>query len=145
MRVFLLSPDVNANIYFQGGVWTPDVMYTSHMFAKILLRVHTSRVWKAMLSVTSEHNPLGPPVWKSNKDEWMECPPLSMVVFAATLTVNALRCCAAGGDQSWVPMDEPSHRQIYSELFTHIERDWDSPKLGNRVKAQLKRALNGIQ
>lgn len=120
-------------------------MYTSHMFAKILLRVHTSRVWKAALSVTSEHDPLGPPVWKSNNDEWMGCPPLSVIVFAATLTVNALRCCAAGGDQSRVPMDEPSHRQIYSELFTHIERDWNCPELGHRVKAQLEKALNSIQ
>lgn len=120
-------------------------MYSSHMFAKVLLRIYTSRMWKAALSVTSEKDPLGPPAWKINKDQWIECPPLSVIVFAATLTFNALRCCAAGGDQSRVPMDEPSHRQIYSELLTHIERDWNSHELGPRVQIQIERALNGIQ
>lgn len=115
------------------------------MFAKVLLRIHTSKVWKAALSVTSEKDPLGPPVWKVVEHEWIQCPPLSVIAFAATLTINALRCCAAGGDQSRVPMDEPSHRQIYSELLTHIERDWNSPELGQRVRAQIEKALNGIQ
>jgi hypothetical protein len=118
-------------------------MYASQMFAKILLRITTSKVWKAALSVTSEKDPLDH-VWRTDPNDWMVSPPLPTIVFAGTLTINALRCCAAGGDQSRVPMDEPSHRQIYAELLAHVERDWNSPALGEQVKLQIEKALNGI-
>lgn len=128
--------------FIQGGERTPEVMYTSHMFSKILFRIYTSKLWRSAL-FAFEDDPLDPD--RPNEDNWMPCPPLSVLAFAATLTINALRCCVAGGNQSQVPMDEPSHRQIYSEVLEHIKRDWNSPELGQRIQAQIEKALNSIQ
>lgn len=61
-------------------------MYASPMFAKVLLQVHTSRLWSTAMCIQTDYDPLDPDL-RIIKD-WMPCPPLSIVVFAATLVSN---------------------------------------------------------
>ncbi|KAF9643855.1 hypothetical protein BDM02DRAFT_3191125 [Thelephora ganbajun] len=78
------------------------------------------------------------------EDEWMSCPPPSIIPFAGTLIINVLHCCAAGFNQSNAPMEEESYHQIYALLLIFIEDDWNHPQLGGHVQSQLEKAINTI-
>ncbi|KAF9778651.1 hypothetical protein BJ322DRAFT_1091791, partial [Thelephora terrestris] len=119
------------------GDRTPKVMYGSPLFAKVLYHMYTSRTWRAVLRVSLEVD-FQDPAAKGFEEDWMPCPPTSVLAFAGTLTINALECCAVGFRQSRAPMDEESHRQVYSLLFAHLERELKMP----HAQAQLEQALN---
>jgi hypothetical protein len=63
-------------------------MYTSPLFAKVIYRIYTSSTWKSAMSSFFRDVPSSPNPERSPEDDWMRCPPPTVVAFAGTL-VNA--------------------------------------------------------
>lgn len=90
------SPTFHSSLtQFQGTDRISDAMYASTILRAAISHVYQSKQWRSAMAVTFERveDYLDyPDVQKTVEDDWMSCPPPSVVAFIGTLVSKHLLC-----------------------------------------------------